>query len=89
MLTVLKVQDSSPMEGLDHLFLIPERALTMGSARLQKDLAGLNFDGHVLHEAPMGNVWICKWPAYIESSTYLNFMLNSVRPNCVASNFNF
>lgn len=48
------------MEGLDHLFLLPERALAMGSARLQKDLAGLNFDGHMLHEAPMGNVWICK-----------------------------
>lgn len=71
MLTVLKVQDSSPMEGLDHLFLLPERALAMGSARLQKDLAGLNFDGHVLHEAPMGNVWICKWLAYIESVQYI------------------
>lgn len=69
MLTVLKVQDSSPMEGLDHLFLLPERALAMGSARLQKDLAGLNFDGHMLHEAPMGNVWICKF----------NFMLKNVR----------
>lgn len=85
MLTVLKVQDSSPMEGLDHLFLLPERALAMGSARLQKDLAGLNFDGHVLHEAPMGNVWICKCVARVH---HTNIMLNNVRPKCVTSNFN-
>lgn len=61
MLTVLKPQEATPpMEGLDHLFLLPERALTMGSARLQKDLEGLDFDARVYHEAPMGNVWICK-----------------------------
>lgn len=60
MLTLIQRQDSSPMDGLDHLFLLPERALTMDATRLQKDLAGLDFDVRLLHEAPMGNIWLCK-----------------------------
>lgn len=60
MITLIQRQDSSPMDGLDHLFLLPERALTMDATRLQKDLAGLDFDVRLLHEAPMGNIWLCK-----------------------------
>lgn len=48
------------MEGLDHLFLLPQRVLAMDTTNLQKDLAGLDFDARLLHEAPMGNVWLCK-----------------------------
>ncbi|KAK9723247.1 EF-hand domain pair [Popillia japonica] len=58
MITLIQRQDSSPMDGLDHLFLLPERALTMDATRLQKDLAGLDFDVRLLHEAPMGNIWL-------------------------------
>ncbi|XP_049846481.1 ensconsin isoform X44 [Schistocerca gregaria] len=47
-----------PQEGIDHLFLLPERALTMDSGRLQQDLAGLDFSVRVLHSAPQGNVWL-------------------------------
>ncbi|XP_046985756.1 MAP7 domain-containing protein 2-like isoform X20 [Schistocerca americana] len=47
-----------PQEGIDHLFLLPERALAMDSGRLQQDLAGLDFSVRVLHSAPQGNVWL-------------------------------
>lgn len=60
MLTVLHPQELTPMEGLDHLFLLPQRVLTMDTLTLQKDLAGLDFNARLLHEAPMGNVWLCK-----------------------------
>ncbi|XP_031335510.1 MAP7 domain-containing protein 2 isoform X14 [Photinus pyralis] len=58
MLTVLRPRELTPMEGLDHLFLLPERVLEMDTKNLQKDLAGLDFDARLLHEAPMGNVWL-------------------------------
>lgn len=62
MLTVLQRQSeqSGVLDDIDHLFLLPERALTMDSSRLQKDLAGLDFDPRLMHAAPMGNVWLCK-----------------------------
>uniref|UniRef100_A0A0C9QAI6 PF13_0198_3 protein n=1 Tax=Fopius arisanus TaxID=64838 RepID=A0A0C9QAI6_9HYME len=49
-----------PVEGSDHLFLLPERALIMDSTHLRQDLAGLDFNLHLnlLHTAPRGNVWL-------------------------------
>lgn len=51
-----------PQEGIDHLLLLPERVLSMDSASLRQDLAGLDFSLHLLHRtpAPQGNVWLCK-----------------------------
>ncbi|XP_034253936.1 ensconsin-like isoform X4 [Thrips palmi] len=43
---------------LDHLFLLPVRVLSMDSASLRKDLAGLDFNVHLLHSGPQGNVWL-------------------------------
>lgn len=60
MLTVLQLQERYHMEGADHLFLLPKRALAMDTLRLQKDLAGLDFDARLLQQAPMGNIWLCK-----------------------------
>ncbi|KAJ1531638.1 hypothetical protein ONE63_000310 [Megalurothrips usitatus] len=45
---------------LDHLFLLPVRVLSMDSASLRKDLAGLDFNVHLLHNGPQGNVWLCE-----------------------------
>lgn len=50
-----------PAEGSDHLFLLPQRALGMDSTHLRQDLAGLDFNLHLLHTAPRGNVWLCEW----------------------------
>ncbi|XP_044015945.1 MAP7 domain-containing protein 2 isoform X6 [Aphidius gifuensis] len=49
-----------PVEGSDHLFLLPERALIMDTTHLRQDLAGLDFNLHLnlLHTAPRGNVWL-------------------------------
>uniref|UniRef100_A0A1B6KAJ6 Ensconsin-like n=1 Tax=Graphocephala atropunctata TaxID=36148 RepID=A0A1B6KAJ6_9HEMI len=47
-----------PQEGIDHLFLLPERVLTMDSASLRQDLAGLDFSVHLLQDGPRGNVWL-------------------------------
>nr|KAF7435379.1 hypothetical protein H0235_003570 [Vespula pensylvanica] len=49
-----------PLEGSDHLFLLPERALIMDSSRLRQDLAGLDFNlrFNILQTAPRGNVWL-------------------------------
>lgn len=47
---------------LDHLFLLPVRVLSMDSASLRKDLAGLDFNVHLLHSGPQGNVWLCECP---------------------------
>ncbi|KAI4503327.1 hypothetical protein M0802_001549 [Mischocyttarus mexicanus] len=49
-----------PLEGSDHLFLLPERALIMDSSRLRQDLAGLDFNlrFNLLQTAPRGNVWL-------------------------------
>ncbi|XP_031335500.1 histone-lysine N-methyltransferase, H3 lysine-79 specific isoform X4 [Photinus pyralis] len=71
MLTVLRPRELTPMEGLDHLFLLPERVLEMDTKNLQKDLAGLDFDARLLHEAPMGNVWLCTmhWFAHLGSDS--------------------
>lgn len=43
---------------LDQLFLLPVRVLSMDSASLRKDLAGLDFNVHLLHNGPQGNVWL-------------------------------
>ena len=54
---------SGPQDGIDHidhLFLLPVRVLSMDSASLRKDLAGLDFNVHLLHNGPQGNVWLCK-----------------------------
>ncbi|KAE8745847.1 hypothetical protein FOCC_FOCC007366 [Frankliniella occidentalis] len=45
---------------LDQLFLLPVRVLSMDSASLRKDLAGLDFNVHLLHNGPQGNVWLCE-----------------------------
>ncbi|KAF7414741.1 hypothetical protein HZH68_003230 [Vespula germanica] len=52
-----------PLEGSDHLFLLPERALIMDSSRLRQDLAGLDFNlrFNILQTAPRGNVWLCEY----------------------------
>lgn len=62
MLTILQPhgEQGGVLDEIDHLFLLPERALTMDSSRLQKDLAGLDFDPQLMHAAPMGNVWLCE-----------------------------
>ncbi|KAL2717255.1 inner centromere protein-like isoform X12 [Vespula squamosa] len=51
-----------PLEGSDHLFLLPERALIMDSSRLRQDLAGLDFNlrFNILQTAPRGNVWLLR-----------------------------
>lgn len=51
-----------PVEGSDHLFLLPQRALGMDSKHLRQDLASLDFNLHLnlLHSAPRGNVWLCE-----------------------------
>lgn len=53
-------RSAGPQEGIDHLFLLPERVLSMDSASLRQDLAGLDFSVHLLHGGPKGNVWLCK-----------------------------
>lgn len=55
-----------PVEGSDHLFLLPERALIMDTTHLRQDLAGLDFNLHLnlLHTAPRGNVWLCKFVVF-------------------------
>jgi hypothetical protein len=53
-------QQQGPQEGIDHLFLLPERVLGMDSAQLRQDLAGLDFNVQLLQTAPQGNVWLCK-----------------------------
>jgi hypothetical protein len=53
-------QQQGPQEGIDHLFLLPERVLGMDSAQLRQDLAGLDFSVQLLQTAPQGNVWLCK-----------------------------
>lgn len=50
-----------PQEGIDHLFLLPERVLGMDGAQLRKDLAALDFKVQLLQSAPSGNVWLCKY----------------------------
>ncbi|XP_011502078.1 PREDICTED: uncharacterized protein LOC105365572 [Ceratosolen solmsi marchali] len=49
-----------PVEGSDHLFLLPQRALGMDSTHLRQDLASLDFNLHLnlLHTAPKGNIWL-------------------------------
>lgn len=58
-----------PVEGSDHLFLLPERALIMDTTHLRQDLAGLDFNLHLnlLHTAPRGNVWLCKFVSFFFS----------------------
>lgn len=51
---------AGPQEGIDHLFLLPERVLSMDSVQLRQDLAGLDFNVHLLQGGPRGNVWLCK-----------------------------
>lgn len=65
MLTTARRQ--GPQEGIDHLFLLPERVLGMDSVQLRQDLASLDFSlqlhresGPVLANAGKGNVWLCK-----------------------------
>ena len=53
-------QQQGPQEGIDHLFLLPERVLGMDSVQLRQDLAGLDFSVQLLQTAPQGNVWLCK-----------------------------
>ncbi|KAJ9595251.1 hypothetical protein L9F63_013439 [Diploptera punctata] len=53
-------QQQGPQEGIDHLFLLPERVLGMDSAQLRQDLAGLDFSCQLLQTAPQGNVWLGK-----------------------------
>ncbi|KAG8269110.1 hypothetical protein J6590_008358 [Homalodisca vitripennis] len=61
MLTAARASHTpGPQEGIDHLFLLPERVLTMDSASLHRDLAGLDFSVHLLQDGPRGNVWLCK-----------------------------
>lgn len=52
--------NQGPQEGIDHLFLLPERVLGMDSVQLRKDLAALDFKVQLLQSAPSGNVWLCK-----------------------------
>lgn len=52
-----------PQEGIDHLFLLPERVLGMDGAQLRKDLAALDFKVQLLQSAPSGNVWLCEFDA--------------------------
>lgn len=63
-----------PQEGIDHLFLLPERVLGMDGAQLRKDLAALDFKVQLLQSAPSGNVWLCK---YTEdwSSIFMNYVV--------------
>ncbi|XKL64760.1 hypothetical protein PGB90_004846 [Kerria lacca] len=62
--TIAKICSSTnsqgPQEGIDHLFLLPERVLGMDSVQLRKDLAALDFKVQLLQSAPSGNVWLCK-----------------------------
>ncbi|XP_022915641.1 ensconsin-like isoform X12 [Onthophagus taurus] len=76
MLTLISRQESnSQMDNLDHLFLLPERALSMDASRLQKDLEGLNFDPRLLHEAPMGNIWLSgSRPSSVAKDVPCNFL---------------
>ena len=55
-----RAQQQGPEEGIDHLFLLPERVLGMDSAQLRQDLAGLDFSCQLLQTAPQGNVWLCE-----------------------------
>jgi hypothetical protein len=73
-------EQQGPEEGIDHLFLLPERVLGMDSAQLRQDLAGLDFSVHVLHTAPQGNVWLCKL-----GSSSLRGMPVQGRPNVATS----
>uniref|UniRef100_A0A0A9ZDB0 Reticulocyte-binding protein 2 a n=1 Tax=Lygus hesperus TaxID=30085 RepID=A0A0A9ZDB0_LYGHE len=49
---------SGPQEGLDHLILLPDCVLSMDSAQLKRDLAGLQFSLHLLSDGPEGSVWL-------------------------------
>ncbi|KAK3931863.1 Phosphopantetheine adenylyltransferase [Frankliniella fusca] len=61
----------APLEhlDLDHLFLLPVRVLSMDSASLRKDLAGLDFNVHLLHNGPQGNVWLYKTDVAFSKNT--------------------
>ncbi|CAB0004414.1 unnamed protein product, partial [Nesidiocoris tenuis] len=50
---------SGPQEGLDHLILLPDCVLKMDSVQLKRDLAGLQFNLHLLSDGPEGSVWLC------------------------------
>lgn len=66
---------SGPEEGSDHLFLLPERALSMDTAQLREDLASLDFSVASHHSmrdehnslvarpslAGRGTVWLCEY----------------------------
>lgn len=43
----------------------------MDSTRLQKDLAGLDFDPRLMHAAPMGNVWLCEYRHHLTHTIHL------------------
>ena len=45
-------QQQGPQEGIDHLFLLPERVLGMDSAHLRQDLASFDFSVQLLQTAP-------------------------------------
>lgn len=52
---------AGPQEGLDHLILLPDCVLSMDSAQLKRDLAGLQFRLHLLSDGPHGSVWLCEY----------------------------
>jgi hypothetical protein len=79
--TATRRQQQGPEEGIDHLFLLPERVLGMDSTQLRQDLAGLDFSVQLLQAAPQGNVWLCK--CSFQLGQLGDGLLVMKRPDCV------
>ncbi|XP_065201935.1 MAP7 domain-containing protein 2-like isoform X4 [Planococcus citri] len=73
-----------PEEGIDHLFLLPERVLGMDGVQLRKDLAALDFKVQLLQSAPSGNVWLSGGGSNHEVNGQLSSTQNSSSQNAKA-----